>query len=153
MGNQNHSAALFIIREIEYSSCGSWNQLYMRALFCCWLMALGSVKALHCGGFPNVSSVRLELQNTFPSARRQLVRRPTHAKVKRHRPHWHTQTYRRGGTDWHTHLYWLSVTVCKIKTLTWFKISACFHTSASNAYTHTICLILMLHLNAAFSRI
>ncbi len=104
-------AALFIIREIEYSSCGSWNQLYMRALCRRWLTALGSVKALHCGGFPKVSSVRLELQSTRTSARRQLVRRHTHTTVKRHRPPWYIQTHRRcGGTDWHT-LIRLSVTL------------------------------------------
>lgn len=138
-------AALFIIREIEYSSCGSWNQLYMRALCRRWLTALGSVKALHCGGFPKVSSVRLELQSTLTSARRQLVRRRTHTTVKRHRPPWYIQT--------HTHTA-VSDSVCKTKTLTWFTIQHVF-TPQPKMHTHipyTVCLILMLHLNAAFSK-
>lgn len=53
----------------------------------------------------------------------------------------------------HTHMA-VSDSVCKTKTLTWFTIQHVF-TPQPKMHTHipyTVCLILMLHLNAAFSK-
>lgn len=143
--------ALFIAREIEYSSAGTWNQLYMRAL--CWRWQTAWWKHSIVGDFQNVSSVRLEL-TLQPDA---SLSADAHTKVKRHRPPWDTWHTVVVAVQTETHSYSCQWLCLQNQNTNLIHHSARFHTLAKNAHAHTvytdtsICLIFMLNLtNAAF---
>lgn len=113
---------LFIAREMEYSSAGTWNQLYMRAL--CWRWQTVWWKHSIVGDFQKSAvsdwSSLFSPTPACPQTHTQRWKDTDHLEILDTQSLWRYRLRR-------THTA-VSDSVCKTKTLTWFTIQHVFTT-------------------------